>query len=356
MPGRAREHQERGLSLVEVLVVLSLMLVIGGVMFELMIGTTRSSIFAEGQNDLATIGQRVVNSIQTEVIQSKLIFQEDAIGTGYRTLFTNALTPKGYTVWSNSRMPIIDANTSIIGTDPGPNAIANRTGNSIILVKQLQPISVSYDHDANSGTPDINFQADVYQLEFYFLRQNTARSFNGIGYYLELIQANSQIVGDYFQLSSIPVNGSQVVQGLRTALLATAPSASTLAWDPGKAVSAPAFYTLNSNGSMTGNATPVFDLSSHGAGKVVSLMPEFSGGRISGNMEYSIGLNASAMTLRDIIPRYATANSNFPGGLEFQIVGPAASRKVLCRLVLAYESMRTLTSRESIVITSARGF
>lgn len=331
--------------MIEVLVVLLLLVLVAAIIFELIIGTSRASMFAEGRNDITSVGQRVVNGIQTQVIQAKLILQEDATGTGYRTLFTNAL-PVGVSVWSNSRMPIIDSNTSIIGPDPGPNSIATRTGNSLIVVRQLQPVGISYDHDNDAGTANIDFMADRYQFEYYFLRQNSSRNFGGFGYYLELMQARSQVVSDYFQLSSIAVNASQVIQGLR---VLTPPV--LLAWDPGKPVSTPAFYNLTAGGTLLGNSVPTFNLS------VRSLMPEFTGGRISGKIEYSVGLNSSTpLAIRDPIPRYATATSNFPGGVEFMVVGPASSRKILTRLVLVSESMRTFTSKESIVIASARGF
>ena len=340
-----RTGDERGLSLIEVTVVLLLLVLVAAILYELVLGVTRASMFTESRNDVAAIGQRVVNSIQRELIQSKLVLQENSTGAGYRTLFANAL-PAGVSVWSNSRMPILDSNTSLISPDPGPNSISNRTGNSMIVVRQLTPLAIPYDHDNNAGTPNINFMADRYQFQYYFLRQNTSRSFGGFGYYLELMQAKSQTFADYFQLSTIPVNGSQVIMGLR----AQSPSI-TMAWNPGKAVNAPAFYNLNAMGTLMGNFSPTFSVTT------ASMTPEFAGGRISGKMEYSVGLNASTpLAVSDPIPMYATANANFPGGAEFMVVGPAGSRKVLTRLVLVAESMRQISSRESVVITSARGF
>ena len=340
-----RGPREAGMSLIEVTVSLILMLVIGAVVFEMLIGTSRVSILAEGNNDLSTMGQQAVNTVLNDMLQAKLVLQEDSTGTPYRTLFTSRF-PVGTTVYANSRMPIMDPNTSSIGADPGPNNIANRTGNSVIVVRQLQPVAISYDHDGTASTANINFMADRYQFDYYFLRQNTSASFAGLGYYLDLILAKSQIVADYFQLSAIPINGSQVVQGLRTQSPAI-----LLAWDPGKPVSTPAFYDLASNGSMTSNANPTFTVT------LTSLLPQFTGGRISGRMEYSVGLNASTpLPLQDLIPQFATASSNFPGGFEVQIVGPTRSRKVMIRLVLAYGSLGQYNSQPASVIASARGF
>jgi hypothetical protein len=275
------------------------------------------------------------------VAQSRLILEENATGAGYRTLFTAAL-PAGTAVWTNSRLPIIDQNTSVLGPDPGPNGITNRTGNSLLVVRQLAPVSVPYDHDANASTADIDFLADRYEFQFYFLRANPARNFGNFGYYLELTQAKSQAFADYFQLNSVGTNQGQLITRLRATL--------DKAWDPGQPP-ASAFYSLTSAGALSAATLPAFSVTT------ASMLPEFRGGRISGKMEYSVGLNASTpMPVRDAIPLFAAASSNFPGGLEFQIVGASGTRKVMTRLVLASWYNGKFDSRETSVIASARGF
>lgn len=340
-----RREREQGLSLVEVLIVLLLMTLLAGIFYEVLIASSRTNMFSESRNDLTVIGQRIVNQIQTEVLQAKLILEEGTLGNGYRTLLTSALPP-GVSVWTNSRMPLIDANTSLVGPDPGPNNIATRTGNSMILIRQLSPVSISYDHDGSISTPLIEFIADRYEVQYYFLRPNTLADFAGFGYYLELMQAKSQTFADYFQLSGVGAGGPQVVQGLRN----LSPPI-LMAWDPGKAINAPAFYDLNANGSMTGNSSPSFVLT------VNSMMKEFAGGRVSGRMGYSVALNADTpMAIKDQVPLYATASSNFPGGMEFLVVGPARARKVLSRLVLAASFSNQFNSQDTSTITSTRGF
>ncbi len=335
---------ESGLTLVEVSVALSLMLIVSAISYELILGVTKASVFAESHNDLTALGQRVVNDVQTDVIQAKLVLQEDSVGTGYRTLFTNAL-PTGIAPWTGSTMPILDSNTTVIGPDPGPNSITGRTGNSLIVVKQLPPASISYDHDNNNGTANISFMADLYQFNYYFLDQVTQK-FGTFTYTVEPIKATSQTVADYFQLSGISVNQSQLVTGLR----ALSPSV-TLAWDPGKAVSAPAFYNLTSGGTITSNSSPTFTLVTE------KMIPEFGGGRISAKMTYSVGFNtATPFPVKDTIPLYAAVSSNFPGGLEFMLVGPAGNRKILSRIVLASEFQRKYSSQAAQVITSSHAF
>lgn len=334
---------ERGLSLIEVLITLALLTIAMAAFYEMMIGASRAGMFTESRNDLAVIGERAVNSIQTELSQSKLVFENNAIGTGYRTLFTAGL-PSGTTVWVNSRLPIIDANNSTFGADPGPNAIANRTGNSLLVARQLAPVSVPYDHDANAGTPDVSFLADRYQFQYYFLRANPARSFGSLGYYLDLVQAKSQIVADYVQLNGVTTNRAQLLTRLNAA------TSIAWAWDPGKAVTAPAFYTIT-GGALTATTPTTFTVT------VKSLCPEFAGGRISGKMEYSVCPNASTpVAVKDAVPMFATPNANFPGGLEFQIVGQSGERKIMTRLVAAAWYSKQYNSQQASVVTFSHGF
>jgi hypothetical protein len=326
------------------MLVLVLLTVSMAAVYEMMIGASRAGMFSESRNDLTLIGERAVNAIQTEVSQSKLIFEEDAVGTGYRTLFTAGL-PAAITVAPGSRMPIIDDANSTFGADPGPNSMATRTGNSILLARQLSPVSVPYDHDANAATPDVNFLADRYQFQFYFLRKNTARSFGNFGYYLDLVQAKSQIVADYVQLSGVTTNRAQLLSRLNAA------TGITLAWDPGKAVATPAFYTVNAAGSLPAAAPTKFTVTTK------SLVPEFAGGRIDGKMEYSVCLNSNTpIKIIDVVPMFATANGAFPGGLEFQIVGASGARKILARLVSASWYGNQYNSQQASVVTSSHGF
>ena len=337
-------EKERGFSIVEATVTLVLMLVAMAIFYDMMIGASRAGMFHESRNDLVVISQRAVNSIQTELSQSKFVFEENSLGTEYRNLFVNGL-PVGVSVWAGSRLPIVDAATGTLGPDPGLNGIANRTGNSLMLARQLAPVAVAYDHDANALTPDVSFLVDRYEFQFYFLRANPARNFGNLGYYLDLVRAKSQIVADYIQLSGVGTNRAQLVQRI----LANTPI--TMAWDPGKAIAAPAFYTLAGDGALASASPTRFTVTT------ASLCPEFTGGRISGKMEYSVSLNTSAsMAMRDIVPLYATAGGTFPGGLEFQVVGAAGTRKIWTRLVLASWYANQFNSQQASVITSSHGF
>lgn len=341
---RPARDSERGMSLLEVSVTLLLMSMVMSVFYEMILAGMRTSMFAESHSDLSSIGQRAVNSVHMELIQAKLIFQEDTLGAAYRDRYVTYL-PGGVSVAPNSRMPIIDSSATVIGTDPGPNNITNRTGNSLLVVRQLTPITVPWDHDANVNTADVNFLADQYQFEYYFLRRNTTRSFGGLGYYLEVMMATSQVFADYAQINDITTNKAQIAAGARSV------GGNLMAWDPGKSLATPAFYNISVAGALSSNTTPAFTLS------VKSLFPDFAGGRVSGAMEYSIAPNPTAsITFKDPVPLYATSGSGFPNGLEFQIVGQSGTRLIATRMVLAANYNNNFSSQEAAVKSSARGF
>jgi prepilin-type N-terminal cleavage/methylation domain-containing protein len=342
--GADAETRQRGLSLIEAMITLAILLVAMTAFYQMMIGASRAGMFSESRNDLVVISERVVNAIQEEARQSKLVFEENSVGTGYRTLFVSGL-PAGMSVWANSRLPLIDAATTTLGPDPGPNGIAQRTGNMLILARQLAPVPVPYDHDANAGTADVSFLVDRYEFQLYFLRANSARNFGNFGYYLDLVRAKSEVFADYVQLSNVGTNQAQLIQRV----LAATPIRT--AWDPGKAVNAPAFYTLAGSGSLTAASPSRFTVST------TSLCPEFAGGRIAGAMEYSVSLNSNTpMATRDVVPLYATASGSFPGGFEVQVVGGSGSRKILTRLVLAAWYGNQFNSQQASVITASHGF
>jgi prepilin-type N-terminal cleavage/methylation domain-containing protein len=358
---------ERGFSLVEALVTLVLLTVILLMLYELMIGSMRASMFVESRNDLEIYAQRTVNQIQATILQSRLMYEENTLGQGYRTLMFNS--DLSWPVYSGSRLPLVnDLPNAIMQPDATGETYV---GNSILLVRALEPVPVDFDHDSDGSTADIDFLVDRYRLEFYFLTLNPERSFNGSGTYLDLIRARSVDFADYFQLSSAfggmtSTQATQVATNMR-ALPGSMTTAERQrlevdgpidqAWDP-TVSAATAFFDMDNSGALTAANVTSLDLTKS------SILPEFSGGRISGRLEYSICTNASTLVggryaplgIQDIVPLFADESGTFPGGFEVKLVGPSGARVVWNRLVLCSEHMREIESQESVVITSAREF
>jgi len=341
----------RGYSIVEILVVLFLMSIVSLIFYQLLDGTIESSMFLESHNDLSTFGQQAVNTIQTEVHQAKMLFEDDPLGNDFR----NALEiPAAHPVWGGSdtsKMPVFDEATQQLKPDNGAGT-DRRVGNCLLIARQLAPLTVEVDTDGDSHN-DSQILADRYRFQFYYVSPNTNRSFKGSGFYLDLIESRSVVHADYFQLSNMGDQPASdpVRQQVGKALYL---QGITHAWDPGQPIDA-AFYTIDETGNPSTDPTeePVIDLAS-----AKSLLPQFAGGRISGKIDYSVGFlpaSGPAFPVRTAMPVYAVQDRSFPGGLEFLVVVPSGSRKVLTRLVLlsAYKASK-MDSHESFVVTSAR--
>lgn len=387
-------NSERGFSLIEALVTLVLLTVIILMLYELMIGSMKATMFVESRNDLEIFAQRTVNAIQTATIQSRIIHQEIPLGLGpkYRNLIV--ASDLDWAIYPDSRLPLVDPGCfppSPPGCDPAEPALLEPddstdtwVGNSMLLVRALEPVPIPYDHDDDPLTDPIPFFVDRYRLEFYFLSANGSRNFNGSGSFVDLIKAEGPDFADYFQLSttfpglSAPQR-DEIADGL--ALLPGPLTAEernrmevdgpiTQAWDPAADPTAlppnNAFYDIDLSGNLNPAVVTALDL------RKESMLPEFAGGRIGGKMEYSVATNSDTplgerfgpLRIMDKVPLFGYKNSAFPAGFEIKIIGPTGARTVWNRVVLCSESVRLqsggpgrdIESQESVVITSAREY
>lgn len=335
-------QSERGFSLIEITVTLAIVSVIMMVTYQLIEQTMTATMFNESHNDLTVMSQRAVNAIQTEVLQAKLVFEEDAVGKEYR----NALTfPTAPSVWTTSLLPVIDPDTTTFTPD---GATERFTGNALFLVRQLPPLTVTYDHDGLKKTSDVEFLADRYTFQYFYLRKDSTHSFAKSGQSADLMRGSSEAYADYFQLVSVTANPGALVQKLIDAGLKRA-------WDPGKALTS-AFYQLSSAtdgtfGNPLKNPTIPIVLTK-------TMLPGLFGGRISGRMTYSVGFPKSpAFPIPQPLSVFARTDASLPGypaGFEVKIIGPSRNRQVLTRLVLMSHYGRNYEAQQASVSTAAR--
>lgn len=336
-------HSEKGFSLMEITVTLAIVSVIMIVTYQLIEQTMSATMFNESHNDLAVMSQKAVNSIQTEVMQARLVFENDTAGNEYRTALTFPTTPS---VWTTSVLPVIDAGTTTFVPDP---ATDRYTGNSLLLVRQLPPLSILYDHDGKKGTADIEFLADRYTFQYFYLKKD-GHSFAGSGQSADLMRATSEQYADYFQLKAVTAKPGTLVSKLIAAGM-------NHAWDPGKPLTS-AFYKLSSATDGTfGSAitTPTIPIV-----QTKTMLPGLFGGRISGRMTYSVGFPKSTSTAFPIpqpLSVFARPDASLPGypaGFEVKIIGPSRNRQVLTRLVLMAQYGRKYEAQQASVTTAAR--
>lgn len=382
-------NTQRGYTLMEILVVVAISSVVLILCYQLIEDAMKTSLFVESHNRLAEFAQRPVNFMQAEVYQNRAVFQGDAIGTGYLARMLCSITtppggcaaPGAYptggwpncsggscgagvvgwtpaalpTIQANSLLPILDA-SNVMGPDAGTGA-ARMTGNALLIVRQLPPLLIDYDHDNNVNTPRIKFPADRYRFELYYLSRKTTRPFSTAGYYLDLIQARSIDFADYFQLNTLIGAGGTMSGQAKTDLIAGLNAGGLhLSWNPMNQTVSNAFYSMDAaTGAFTLRANQGIWIYS-----AKSLLPEFGGGSVAGKMLYTVGFRPTATTklpIRDALPKYAVFDSTmpeFPSGFEVKIVGSGAARKVLLRLVLvANYGVTKMDSQEGFVISSS---
>lgn len=335
-------QSERGFSLIEITVTLAIVSVIMMITYELIEQTMKATMFNESHNDLALMSQRAVNAIQTDVLQAKLVFEEDAVGKAYRDALTFAKSPSE---WTTSVLPVIDPATTTFTPD---GATERYTGNALFLVRQLPPLTVLYDHDGLKKTADIEFLADRYTFQYFYLRKDTASSFARSGRSADLMRASSDAYADYFQLVSVTANPGALVQKLIDGGLKQA-------WDPGKPLTS-AFYQLSSatdgtfGGALKKPTIPI--------ALTKTMLPGLFGGRISGRMMYSVGFPTTpAFPIPQPLSVFARTDASLPGypaGFEVKIIGPSRNRQVLTRLVLMAHYGSNYEAQQASVATAAR--
>lgn len=345
-------RSQRGFSLMEITIVMAITSVVMILVYSLIEETMQVTLFNESHNELAILSQSAVNTLQSEVQQAKLAFEEDALGASYRTALT---MPAGVTVWPDSRLPVFAAAGEI-----EPDLAAQRfTGNSLLLARQLQPLSVMYNHDGNNLTPDVEFLADRYRFEYFFLSRSNAKSFGGSGMTMDLLMSRSAEYADYFQLDSLDdASTGRIVQRL----IATGLSR---AWNPGATLNS-AFYTLSGATDGTFNA-PINGPTIPVVHTTTLLRPFFgvhddeqrlAGGMgISGRIDYSMAFGS--FTLPTPVRVFAQADNTkpgFPSGFEVKIAGPSRNRKVMTRVVLMshYGAKKHYEAQQAFIITAAR--
>ncbi|MDQ6801176.1 MAG: DUF863 family protein [Acidobacteriota bacterium] len=371
---RNPRNNQRGYTLAEIMVVLAISTVVMILCYDLVDDAMRTSLFVESHNNLSQWAQRPVNFMQTEIYQNRQVFDNTAIGQAYMTRFT---TPPAYpgawpacgaggcggTAVTIPTMPAIQANSMLPVTDqsnvmqPDSGIGAQRfTGNVLFLVRQLPPVLIPYDHDSNAGTPNVNFPADRYRFEMYYLARDTTRPFGSGTYFVDLIQARSIDFADRFQLEPVIGAAGSFTAAQKTSIVNGLTAANLrIAWDPMNQPVATAFYSIANSGALTLQANQGIWVYS-----AATMIPETKGGSISGKMLYSVAFRPTSTTSFPLlvpVPKYAVYDSStpaFPSGFEVKIVGSGAARKVLIRLVLMsnYKAGK-YESQEGFVISSS---
>jgi prepilin-type N-terminal cleavage/methylation domain-containing protein len=332
-------NSQRGFSLVEITVVLAIVSALMILTYRMIEETMSATLFNESHNDLAVMSQQAVNAIQTELLQTKLVYEDDTVGNAYRTAL---VFPATASVWTSSVLPVMDSTTTVFKPDVAKD---RHTGNSLLFVRQMPPLSIMYDDDGKAGTPEVELLADRYRFEYVYLRRETRQSFAGSGQSADLMFATSAEYADFFQLAAIQNKPGTVVSKLIAAGLKRA-------WDPGKSLTQ-AFYELSA--ATDGTFDPPLNKPSVDVVRTRTLLRGLIGARIGGRMAYSVGF--ATFPIPHALSLFAKPEASLPGfpsGFEVKIIGPAGNRQVLTRIVLMANYGKTFEAQQATVVTAAR--
>lgn len=369
MMTKQRYRGQRGVTLMEMMVVVAIFSVIFIISYTLLEDTVKTSLFLEEHNDLPVYGQAAVNAIQRELLQTRTVFEGTAtsFGPGYYSALT---FPASFPLLAGSQLPVLNPTGNLV-----PDTATRFTGNVLLIARQLPPAVITgLSIGCSTGaSANCSLAIDRYQFEVFYLTKVTGRqNFASTGYYIDIIQAKSAIYADYSQLNQwLSLGPSSTDKTSVATKLSTykdpftnLSQAATQAWD--SSVAAPsAFYTITASLAFTPIVSPKIALPT-----VVKLIPGLAGGRVSGKMAYTVGFRPSAarfnlatdvtrpdgtIQVKDPIPKYAVFDSSqplFPSGLEILMVGPAGSRRILSRVVVMSNYVGHIDSKETQVITS----
>jgi len=347
-----RRNARSGFSLMEITVVMALVSVVMIIVYSVIEETMHVTLFNESHNDLTILSQSAVNTLQSEVQQARFAFEEDALGNSYRAAL---VMPADVTVWGDSRLPVFAAAGEV-----EPDAASETfTGNSLLLARQLPPLTVMYDHDGDGSTPEVEFLADRYRFEYVYLARSSEKSFAGSGMTMDLLMSRSAEYADYFQLDSLDdATTGQIAQQLIAAGMSRA-------WNPGATLGS-AFYTLAGatdgtfDSPINGPSIPVVHTTTllRPFFGVHDAEQRFAGGMgISGRIDYSIAFGSFPLPAPvRVFAQPDAANPGFPSGFEAKVAGPTRNRKVMTRVVLMshYGARKNYEAQQAFVVTAAR--
>jgi len=394
----------RGFTLIEMMIVIVLLVIMSGLMYETTLRTMEATEYAQIFNIMAIKAQRLSNALKEDLVTTKRLF-EDGTDVGYFNALS--LTPPPI---DTTKLPKIEENDHFCAD----SAAMTKTGNCLMFVKVEPAYSVeaAYKVDGLGDPVTRPVRVDLYRAVIYYLARPTnyqGRSpLSQMAGGINLIRWQSVRFADKGQIDALEIRDPTPAdaESLQSNVIASLsdpadpdPADPTdrpvgwapieYCWDPTKPVDEAFFKFVEVGGvhgmqDTTGDGVPdpVPGMSIEPAQDVNQWKDQelFDATAVLVDSDDSVGVSVSwnarhpALSALNIlstqlprkspvlVPKFAipivdTTTDWFPNGLEVQVIGQSGYRQTLVRLVLTKETTRQrIVAHESTTIVSTRDF
>ncbi len=306
----------RGLTLVELIIVMTLLVVLSGAIFGVLLRTERAQVFAETDTSLTGAGQDILEAIRGDVGRAFRLFVAGTEGAAYLSgLDRSSAPPLG-----NSRLPVLD--TSLLFEK---DIAGGETAGNLLLMAVHDRTDV-FDL---TGSGELR-RTNVYRLVVWYLRPIPGSDPGKRIGSLDFVRWVSVPLADRNQVEEISDPGQ------RTALLVHLfngdnPQDPALPfppvrhlWRPGDPF--PSAFLVVDSGGTTNAVPPGFEL---------AMDPKRTRNGLLAHRGLAVASNLAGE--EHGIARWSIRSdtgSGFPHGFESKILGPASARQVLLHFVL----------------------
>lgn len=310
-PGRPGE---RGLSALEVVIVLGMVALISLVLEGTISGTRNAERYLSAVRRVTERGQRVAYELRELVTASRRLFVNDAVGQGYLEALVLDRLPRVGT----ARLPLADE-LGILQPDPAGDP---HTGNLLLFLEEDDALAVLVD-----PLGQVTRYVDTYRFVCVYPHATDRYVVNGPGATpaVDLVVWRSGRFPSYSQITGI----ENAVERRTAVIDLVQRHGLEVALDPDGTVDT-AFYDMDPLGTLS--ATPVPD----------PQVPEDPAAAAGGRLVYAnlrLAPTADDAHRRALFTRDDPAEWT-PGGFEVKVVGPSGARQVWMHVVVEAQATR----------------
>jgi len=328
-------HQ-KGVTFVEVIIASSILSLISLAVAPMFNVAQQGFTTSEAKISLRTESQKVINKIGHQLAESKRLFENTPASKAFldRVQLTSPSTSL-----LGSRLPVLEETASL---SPGSSLfVPTSVGNSLFFASRIEPKDLTI---LNSSAVNVTVRIDHYVFNYYFLGVDNSQEIGGQSK-INLWEWHSVEYTDYTQMNGISDSTKR-----ENAVQLLISSGVTHAFDPSATDVDSAFYTLETDGSISGDSAHAI------VQDTASEMVDILTGMMGSGFKYGVSPNTGGtFTHLYTVPEFATASDNFPSGFEVVAVGPNSTRQIFLRLVLVSEgAFKGYISNGTTLLVTAR--